>query len=74
MEALAEQQSLQAQKDVEMARQAAIDAEIQRQKDEEKAQVEAAEAERLRLEEIEAEKEEKRLQAIADAEEARMKA
>lgn len=74
MDAMAEQQRLQALKDEQDARQRAIDDEIQRQKDEEKAAIEAAEAERLRLEEIEAENEEKRLQAIADAEDARMKA
>ena len=39
-----------------------------------KAAIEAQEAERLRLEEIEAENEEKRLQLIADAVEARLKA
>jgi hypothetical protein len=51
----------------EDARQMAIYNEIQRQNDEEKAAIEAQEAERLRLEEIEDENEEKRLQAIADA-------
>ena len=61
MEALAEQARLQALKDEEDAKQAAIEAEIQRREDEEKARIAAEEAERLRIEEAAALAEEQRL-------------